>query len=149
MMNDHFNKYYYNTQTIINNTYFGDNQPFLLNLFNFLKRNNLFQYSWSYFYSCLIEGNTEIIPLETSAKNVKPIGRLFYHLKHLLVKPYKDEPEKFIRSKFYINNEPLSSYFFTNHVYKKADSEFLPLIAEIDDFFEIQKKTYLKHNNQV
>lgn len=144
-MKNYFDKYYYRTQTIISDTYFGDNQPFLLNLYNFLKINNLFPYGWSYFYNCLVEGNHEIIPLETTERNIKPIGRIFYHLKDLLIKHYKDEPEKFIRSKFHINNQPLGIAFFRNHVYSKPDKDIQIAIREIDRFFEKQNETFLKN----
>lgn len=136
-------KYYYKNETVINNTFFGDNQPFIFNLYNFLKRNNLFHYSWSYFYSCMIVGNKEIIPLE-SKKNLKFIGRIFYNLRFFLVSHYKDEYEHFFRSKFFINTEPLPLHFFSNQVYRKLDIELTPFIAEVDDFFNEQKKTYLK-----
>lgn len=138
-----YNKYYFETQTIISNTYFGDNQPFLFNVFNFLKRNNLLSYGWSYFYSCLILGNNEMIPL-TSSKKLNFIGRIFYNLKDYLILEYKDEAFKFIQSKFLINEVPISDNFRTNHmktIFNKEDDSELLLI---DDFFEESKKIYLK-----
>lgn len=140
---DFHNKYYYDSQTNIKNTYFGDNQPFLLNLYNFLKSNNVLSGGWSYFYSCMEIGNNEMLFLNTT-KNMKFIGRVFYHLRDFLILHFKDDSEKFIRSKFYINSEPLSPHFFKNHVYVKVDKELNPFIEEIDVFFDKQKKIYLK-----
>lgn len=142
-LDNFYKKFYYDTIVEIRETYFGDNLPFILNLFNFLKSNNLLSTGWSYFYSCMTMGNTEEIVLKNS-KNAKFIGRVFYHLRDFLILHFKDDPEKFICSKFHINFEPLGPHFFKNHVNIKIDKELNPFIEEIDAFFEKQKKIYLK-----
>jgi hypothetical protein len=102
MRTNFHNKYYYDSQIMISNTYVGDNLPFLFNLYNFLKTNNLFSYGWSYFYSCMVIGNNEMISLKSSKKQ-NFIGRIFFHFKDNLILHYKDESFKFLQSKFLIN----------------------------------------------
>ncbi|WP_035673080.1 hypothetical protein [Flavobacterium sp. 83] len=137
------NKYYYDTQVMISDTYIGDNLPFLFNLYNFLKSNNLFSYGWSYFYSCMIIGNNEMIPLKSSKKQ-NFIGRIFFHFKDYLILHYKDESFKFLQSKFLINESPITENFRTNHMKTKFDFNDEPELVVIDEFFAKQKKIYIK-----
>lgn len=143
MRTNFHNKYYYDSQIIISNTYIGDNLPFLFNLYNFLKINNLFSYGWSYFYSCMIIGNNEMISLKSSKKQ-NFIGRIFFHFKDYLILHYKDESFKFLQSKFLINESPITENFRTNHMKTKFDSTDEPELVIIDEFFSKQKKIYNK-----
>ncbi len=143
MRTNFHNKYYYDSQVMISNTYVGDNLPFLLYLYNFLKINNLFSYGWSYFYSCMIIGNKEMIPLKSSKKQ-NFIGRIFFHFKDYLILHYKDESFKFLQSKFLINESPITENFRTNHMKTKFDSNDEPELVIIDEFFAKQKKIYIK-----
>lgn len=137
------NKYYYDSEVIISDTYLGDNLPFLFNLYYFLKKNNLFSYGWSYFYSCMIIGNKEMIPLKSSKKQ-NFIGRILFHFKDYLILHYKDESFKFLQSKFLINEAPITENFRTNHMKTKYDSNDEPELVAIDEFFAKQKKIYIK-----
>jgi hypothetical protein len=137
------NKYYYDSQILISNTYVGDNLPFLFNLYNFLKINNLFSYGWSYFYSCMVIGNNEMISLKSSKKQ-NFIGRIFFHFKDYLILHYKHESFKFLQSKFLINESPITENFRTNHMKTKFDSTDEPELVIIDEFFFKQKKIYNK-----
>lgn len=143
MRTNFHNKYYYDTQVMISDTYIGDNLPFLFNLYNFLKMNNLFSYGWSYFYSCMIIGNNEMIPLKSSKKQ-NFIGRIFFHFKDYLILHYKDESFKFLQSKFLINESPITENFRTNHMKTKFDFNDEPELVIIDEFFAKQKKIYIK-----
>ncbi len=142
---EYFDKYYYKSQIILTQTYFGDNMPFLLNLYNFLKKNNLLIYGWSYFYSCMIIGNQEMLPLEKPKKN-SFIGRIFYNLSDFLVLHYKQNPMQFIKSKFLINEINKTDSFKNNHMkprnLKTDDPD--PELDLVDEFFEKQKEIYLK-----
>lgn len=143
LRNNFHNKYYYDSQVMISNTYIGDNLPFLFNLYNFLKMNNLFSYGWSYFYSCMVIGNNEMISLKSSKKQ-NFIGRIFFHFKDFLILHYKDESFKFLQSKFLINESPITENFRTNHMKTKFDSNDEPELVIIDEFFSKQKKIYIK-----
>ena len=141
--NAHHNKFYYNSQIIPKNTFFGDNTPFLFNLFNFLKKNNLYNYGWSYFHSCMEIGNHEMIPLNKPRKS-NFIGRIFYHLVNYLILHFKESPMQFIKAKFLIDETAITDSFKNNHMkptYNKLDD---PELEIVDDFFEKQKKIYLK-----
>lgn len=137
------NKYYYPSQIIPNNTFFGDNTPFLFNLFNFLKKNNLYNYSWSYFHSCMEIGNHEMIPLNKPKKS-NFIGRIFYHLSNYLILHFKDSPMQFIKAKFLIDETAITDSFKNNHMKPTYDKKDDPELEIVDDFFEKQKKIYLK-----
>jgi hypothetical protein len=136
-------KYYENSPIDITQTYFGDNLPFLFNLFNFLKRNNLLQFGWSYFYSCMITGNNEMIPLK-KPKKLNFIGRIFYHLTDYLVLQYKEQPLQFLKSKFLIDENYITDSFKNNHMKPNFDKIDEPELMIVDDFFEKQEKIYLK-----
>lgn len=140
---DFYNKYYYNSQVLIQTTYFGDNLPFLLNLFNFFKQNNMLSNGWSYFYNCMAIGNIETVSLTTS-KKLNFVGRIFYHLGDYLTLHYKDDSFKFLQSKFLINDKSFSDNFRTNHMKTTYDKNDYPELIAIDDFFENQKKIYIK-----
>lgn len=140
---DYFEKYYYKSQIIIKDTYFGDNLPFLFNLFNFLKRNNLYDYGWSYFYECLTRENNEQISLSTT-KKMNFVGRIFYHLTDYLILHYKDESFMFLKSKFLINEKPITDSFKINHMKTKFDVYDDSELVNVDDFFANQKKIYIK-----
>jgi hypothetical protein len=143
LRNNFHNKYYYDSQVMISNTYIGDNLPLLFNLYNFLKINNLFSYGWSYFYSCMIIGNNEVIPLKSS-KKLNFIGRIFFYFKDFLILHYKDDSFKFLQTKFLINESPITENFRTNHMKTKFDANDEPELVIIDDFFSKQKKIYIK-----
>ncbi len=139
-----FNKYYYSYQLLITDTYFGDNQPFLYNLFLFLRHNNYYSYGWSYFHSCTQIGNNEIIPLECN-KKLNIVGRILYNLKDFLKVDYRNDSISFFQSKFYINNKPIGDNFKTNHMKPIYDPIDDPILVLVDDFFEKQKKIYNKY----
>jgi hypothetical protein len=143
LRNNFHNKYYYDSQVMISNTYIGDNLPLLFNLYNFLKMNNLFSYGWSYFYSCMIIGNNEVIPLKSS-KKLNFIGRIFFYFKDFLILHYKDDSFKFLQTKFLINEAPITENFRTNHMKTKFDANDEPELVIIDKFFTKQKKIYIK-----
>lgn len=140
---EHHDKFYYNSQIIPNNTFFGDNTPFLFNLFNFLKKNNLYNYGWSYFHSCMEMGNHEMIPLNKPKKS-NFIGRIFYHLSNYLILHFKDSPMQFIKAKFLIDENEITDSFKNNHMKPNYDKRDDPELEIVDDFFEKQKKIYLK-----
>lgn len=140
---NYHDKYYYNSQIIINNTFFGDNTPFLFNLFNFLKKNNLYNYGWSYFHSCMVIGNYEMILLNKPKKS-NFIGRIFYHLSNYLILHFKENPMLFIKAKFLIDENEITDSFKNNHMKPNYDKMDDPELEIVDDFFEKQKKIYLK-----
>lgn len=142
-VNDYFNKYYFNNQIQIYNTYFGDNTPFLLNIFNFLKKNNMLDNSWSYFHSCLVLGNSEMIFLVSFKKNIF-IGYFLLKLKDYLVMQYQDNYFEFYKSKFLINGTIISDSFKRNYFKKDFDNQLMPELDKIDVFFKEQQKIYLK-----
>lgn len=142
-VNDYFNKYYFNNQIQICNTYFGDNTPFLLNLFNFLKKNNMLDYSWSYFHSCMVLGNNEMISLISFKKNTFT-GYFLLKLKDYLVMQYQDNYFEFYKSKFLINGTTISDSFKRNYFKKDFDNQMMPELDKIDVFFKEQQKIYLK-----
>lgn len=143
LRDDFLEKYYDESRVKLSNTYFGDNLPFLLNLFNFLKQNSMFAFSWSYFYNCMTLKNDELIPLTTS-KKLNFVGRIFYHLSDYLILQHKDQPIKFLKSKFLINNESISDSFKINHMKVKYDPKDDPELVVVDDFFAKQKRIYHK-----
>lgn len=124
-------------------SYFGDNIPFLLSVFNFLKNNHLTFCSWSFFCFCLFEKNEMKINLEKS-QNMKFIGRIFFNLSDFLLPKYKNDYESFFRSKFLIDNEPINNSFFTNHVKISIDKSLNHDLDSIDNFFVKSKNTYNK-----
>lgn len=145
LYNDYHKKYLENYPTFINDTYFGDNQPFIFNLYNFLLKYQLLKSTgWSYFYSCLVVGNNEIINLN-NIKNAKPIGRIFKNLKEFVLPKYKEDFKNFILNKFYINEEPINPGFFGNHTREINNDDLTYKLKEVDDFFEEQKKVYIKN----
>lgn len=143
MKDSFFDKYYFKSNVFIAQTYFGDNTPFLINLFNFLKKNNLLDYGWSYFYSCMIVNNDEMIPLN-KPKKLNFIGRIFYHLTDYLILQYKEQPLQFLKSKFLIDGNYITDSFKNNHMKPYFDKFDDPELMNVDDFFEKQEKIYLK-----
>lgn len=91
----------------------------------------------------MIIGNYEMIPLITS-KKLNFLGRIFYHLCDYLILQYKDESFRFLQSKFLINDQTISDNFRANHMKTTYDKKDNPELIFIDDFFERQKKIYLK-----
>ncbi len=147
LYNDYHKKYLENYPTFINDTYFGDNQPFIFNLYNFLRKNLLINMmGWSYFYSCLSSNSNEIINLQ-SKNNLKFIGRILYCLQDFLQPKYKSDFHDFLKNKFYINEKPINDNFFKNHMRPIYDKSLYPNLNEIDDFFANQKNIYIKTNN--
>lgn len=143
--NEYINKYMENQPVFVLETYFGDNVPFLINVYNFLLKYQLLKSTgWSYFYSCLVVGNNEIINLN-NIKNAKPIGRIFKHLKEFVSPKYKEDYKTFILNKFYINEEPINPVFFKNHTREINDDDLTYKLKEVDDFFEEQKKVHIKN----
>lgn len=136
-------KYYYNSEIIINNTYFGDNMPFLYTLYAFLRSYNLTQYSWSYFYLCMTVGNNEMIFLE-KPKKLNLLGRIFYHLEFYLIPPYRENYFQFIISKFLINGERIEPKFKNNHMSPDYDKTIEKELVKVDVFFREQDKIYIK-----
>lgn len=136
-------KYYYNSEIIIKDTYFGDNMPFLLKLYSFLQSYNLNKYSWSYFYLCMTMGNNEMIFLE-KPKKLNFLGRIFYHLEFYLIPPYSENHFQFIISKFLINGVRIESKFKNNHMSPEYDKTIEKELVKVDDFFREQDKIYNK-----
>lgn len=144
---EYHRKYLENYPTLINETFFGDNQPFIFNLYNFLRKNLLIDMmGWSYFYSCMSSNSNEIINLQ-SKNNLKFIGRIFYCLQEFLQPKYKSDFHDFLKNKFYINEKPINDNFFKNHMRPIYDESLYPNLNEIDDFFANQKNIYIKTNN--
>jgi hypothetical protein len=123
-------KYYFSSQTLIQDTFFGDNQPLVFELYNFLKNNNCLDYGWSYFYNCLVEGNIEIISLRNKQPNYF-FGYLFWAISAFLKPPYTND-KKFFYNKFYIDQQPLKDSFFRNYYrsFKNEDYECIETIAK-------------------
>lgn len=142
-VNEYYNKYYFNNQILIQDTYFGDNLPFLLNLYNFFKKNNLYHHGWSYFYSCMVITNNEMVPLVSFKKN-NFVGYLFFKLKDFLIMHYQDVYFEFFQFKFLINGKPILKSIKRNYVKKNFDIELNPELKKIDDFFEKQSQVYNK-----
>lgn len=142
LIEEFYNKYYFNSQTIILDTHFGDNQPLILEFYNFLKKNNCLDYGWSYFYNCLVIGNNEIINLKNTQHNYF-FGYLFWSISDFLKQPYKNDFKKFFSSKFYINEKPLADSFFKNH-YRKFKNDEHTSIETIAPFIEKIKKIHYK-----
>ena len=140
---EYHNKYFYENTVENAPTFFGDNMPFLFSLFNFFKRKNLLPFGWSYFYTCMKIGNDEIILLNTTRK-LNYVGRIFYHLTDYLILHYKDEPLKFLKAKFKINDQLITDNFKTNHMKTKIDLRDDPDLEEIEEFFQKLKKIYYK-----
>lgn len=141
---DYVKKYFEHNTALIIPTYFGDNQPFLFNLYNFLITNLLLKMTgWSYFYACLAINNIEIINLE-SKNNLKFIGRIFYNLIDFLDPKYKSDYFEFFKNKFYINEKPINDNFFKNHMRPTYDETLNTNLSEIDAFFNKQRDIYLK-----
>ena len=134
-------KYYFNSEIIISNTYFGDNVPFLFNLYAFLRSYNLIKYSWSYFYLCMNVDNNEMIFLEKS-KKLNFLGRIFFHLGSYLIIPYNENVFQFIMSKFLINGERIGPKFKNNHMSPDYDKEIEEEVVKVDKFFIEQGKKY-------
>jgi hypothetical protein len=135
-------KYYFSTQTLLQDTFFGDNQPLVFALYNFLKRMNCLDYSWSYFYNCFVIGNKEVINLRNNQPNYF-FGNLFWEISFLLKPEYKSESKEFFNSKFYIDEKPLKDSFFRNYYrsFKNEDYECLEITAK---FIEKLKKIHNK-----
>jgi len=142
---NYITKYIESCPTILLEMYFGDNQPFIFNFFNFLRTHKLMcKHGWSHFFSCFTLENEEIIYLQSN-KNLKFIGRIFYNLtKHFLLPKYANE--SFIRMKFYIDDKPIGEHFFTNHMNSRLKKDEYDYFEIVDGFFENQKKIFL--NNQ-
>ncbi len=137
-------KYIESYSTIIAETYFGDNLPFLLQLYNFLKTHRLMsKYGWSYFYLCMITNNTDKIDLE-SKKESKFIGRVFYNLIDFLTPKYRENHRSLFTNKFTLNGKTLNENFFVNHMRAKYDETLHPNFQDVDDFFSDLRKIYLK-----
>lgn len=134
-------KYYYNSAIIINDTYFGDNMPFLFNLYAFLRSYNLIKYSWSYFYLCMNVDNNEMIFLEKS-KKLNFLGRIFFHLGSYLIIPYNENVFQFIMSKFLINEKRIEPKFKNNHMSPDYDKTIEKELVKVDNFFKEQDKIY-------
>lgn len=134
-------KYIENCPTILLEMYFGDNQPFIFNFFNFLRTHKLMcKHGWSHFFSCFTIENNEIIYLQNE-KDLKFIGRIFYNLiNHFLLPKYANE--SFIRMKFYIDDKPIGKYFFTNHMNSRLKKDEYDYFEVVDSFFENQKKIF-------
>ena len=143
---DYTKKYLENQPYYVQNTYFGDNLPFLINVYNFLVKNQFVKgLSWSYFYSCLVIGNNEIINLTNNGK-LNFIGRFFYFLKNYIDIKYRsnNEYKDFIYQKFYINEAAMSEAFYRNYVVDYYDETKHKNLAEIDAFFSKQDEIFLK-----
>lgn len=142
---NYITKYIENCPTILLEMYFGDNQPFIFNFFNFLRTHKLMcKHGWSHFFSCFTLDNKEVIYLQSN-KNLKFIGRIFYNLiKYFLLPKYANE--SFIRMKFYIDDKPIGEHFFTNHMNSRLKKDEYDYFEIIDSFFENQKKIFF--NNQ-
>lgn len=139
-------KYMENQSVVIFETYFGDNVPFLINVYNFLVKNQFIKgLSWSYFYSCLVIGNNEIINLTNNGK-LNFIGRFFYFLKNYIDIKYRsnNEYKDFIYQKFYINEAAMSEAFYRNYVVDYYDNTKHKNLAEIDVFFSNLDEIFLK-----
>lgn len=139
---DYRKKYLDDVQVKVYNTYFGDNLPFLVNFYNFLCEHLLLKmYSFSHFYLCMTVKNNEMINL-SRRKESKLIGRVFhYFINEGFLLP-KFANKEFIKSKFYINEQPIKEIFFNNHSKKNSDPEDSKYISIADDFFEKQKKIF-------
>lgn len=139
---DYRKKYLDDVQVKVYDTYFGDNLPFLVNLYNFLSEHLLLKmYSFSHFYLCMTLKNNEMINL-SRRKESKLIGRVFhYFINEGFLLP-KFANKEFIKSKFYINEQPIKEIFFNNHSKKNSDPEDSKYISIADDFFEKQKKIF-------
>lgn len=141
---DYTKKYLENQPYYVQNTYFGDNLPFLINVYNFLvKHQLLIATSWSYFYCCFVIEEKEIINL-TSKGNLKLIGRVFYNLQDFLLPKYKNDFNEFLMNKFYVNEKPINQNFFKNHMRPIFDEIQYSELIEVDNFFLKQKEIYLK-----
>lgn len=141
---EYHKKYLEHNSTFIIPTYFGDNQPFLFNLYNFLLKNLLLKMTgWSYFYACMSIESLEIINLE-SKNNLKYIGRIFYNLIDFLDPKYKSDYFEFFKNKFYINEKPINDNFFKNHMRPIIDETLQTNLSEVDAFFNKQRDIYLK-----
>lgn len=141
---EYIKKYIENQPTLILETYFGDNIPFLINVYNFLVKNQLINgLSWSYFYSCLVIENNEIINL-TSKGNLKLIGRIFYNLQDFLLPKYKYDFNEFLMNKFYVNEKRINHNFFKNHMRPIYDETLQPDLLKVDIFFNNQKGIYIR-----
>lgn len=142
LLKSSIDKYYFNSQTLIQDTFFGDNQPLVFELYNFLKKNNCLDYGWSYFYNCFTIGNREVISLRNSQTNYF-FGNLFWEISCFLKPEYKFEFKKFFYSKFYIDQKPLKDSFFRNYYrsYKNDEYESIEMIAT---FIEKLKKIHNK-----
>lgn len=141
---EYHKKYLQNYPVYIVDTYFGDNMPFLINLYNFLVKNQYLKMcSWSYFYSCMTINNNEVIFLQNYIK-LKFVGRIFFNLKFFLIPNYIKASEAFFMSKFYIDEKPINSSFFKNHVNITIDKTLYSELERIDAFFDQQSKLYIK-----
>lgn len=144
---EYHRKYLENYPTLINETFFGDNQPFIFNLYNFLRKNLLINMmGWSYFYSCMSSNSNEIINLQSKNK-AKFIGRIFYLLQDFLQPKYKSDFHDFLKNKFYFNEKPINNHFLKNHMLTTYDKSQYPNLNEVDEFFANQKNIYIKTNN--
>ncbi len=141
LLKDSIDKYYFSSMTLIQDTYFGDNQPLLFELFNFLKKNNCLDYGWSYFYNCFVIGNNEVISLKNNQTNYF-FGYLFWAISDFLKPPYKND-KKFFYNKFYIDEKPLKDSFFRNYFRSFKNDEY-ESIETIAAFIEKLKKTHNK-----
>ncbi len=141
---DYIKKYLENQPIPIFETYFGDNDLFLMNVYKFLVKNQLLkETSWSYFYWRSIIGDDQIINL-TSKGNLKFIGRVFYNLQDFLLPKYKNDFYEFLMNKFYVNEKPINQNFFKNHMRPIFDETLYPDLLKVDTFFEKQKDIYMK-----
>lgn len=146
---DYRKKYLDDVQVKVYNTYFGDNLPFLKNLYNFLCEHLLLKMcSFSHFYLCMTVKNNEILNLNNEI-NSRFIGRIFYNLSKLSILKTKKLFDEFIRNKFYINERPLVPSFFTNNVFVTIDTQLHPEILIVDEFFENQKQIFNKHHKKI
>jgi hypothetical protein len=142
---DYHKKYLEHSPRLIVETYFGDNQPFLANFYNFLSEHLILRMTgWSHFYSCMAVNNNEVLNLNINKS--KFIGRIFYNLINSKFLQPKFANETFIRSKFYLNEQPIVDTFFINHMNKRLKKEDYDFFETVDSFFENQKKIFF--NNQ-
>lgn len=140
---DYRKKYLDDVQVKVYNTFFGDNLPFLVNLYNFLCEHLLLKMcSFSHFYLCMTVNNNEIINLNNEG-NSRFVGRIFYHLSKLSTLKTKKLFEEYIRNKFYVNEKPIVSSFFTNNVFVTIDTEIYTSVLKADTFFEKQREIFI------
>ena len=132
-----------------NDLYWGDNYPALKVFYDFLLKNKIVDFSWSYFANYMSKGNKELFNLNFKwiSYNKNDIGYLLYKLSDFIKDGNFRKPGNYkvwVSTKFYVNDKELNKAFTDKYI-RGFDTETKGLNnkVEIDILYKNIKKRFI------